>query len=280
MRGMRYNAENCFYNGHKMLGYKPEAGKKANRKIIVDPDTAPIVQRIFTDYAAGKQLQVIANELNAQGLRTVQGKKFTVNSLRHFLHNDAYTGVYRYSDIVIEDGIPALVSKELFEQAQKRFAENKRKGSQIAAELSDSDAPRYWLTGKLYCGYCGESMQGVSGTSHTGKKHYYYYCSGQRKHQCEKSPVRKDIIENAVESALHDILANPENAFRIADAAVGYYTSHYKDLSYLDGLEAGLRDTQKAFNNLVKAIEMGIFSETTQQRLTELKNGKRTYKTA
>ena len=24
VRGMRYNAENCFYNGHKTLGYKPE----------------------------------------------------------------------------------------------------------------------------------------------------------------------------------------------------------------------------------------------------------------
>ncbi len=64
MRGMRYNAENCYYNRHKMLGYRPEEGKKANRKILVDPDTAPIVQRIFTDYAAGKQLQAIANELN------------------------------------------------------------------------------------------------------------------------------------------------------------------------------------------------------------------------
>lgn len=100
-------------------------------------------------------MQVIANELNAQGLRTVQGKKFTVNSLRHTLHNDVYTGVYRYSDLVIENGIPALVSKELFEQAQERFSENKRKGAQVASGLVDVESSRYWLTGKMFCSYCG-----------------------------------------------------------------------------------------------------------------------------
>lgn len=275
VRGMRYNAENCFYNGHKMLGYRPEEGKKANKKILIDPDTAPIVQRIFADYAAGKRLQVIVNELNEQGLRTIHGKQFTVNSLRHILHNKAYIGVYKYDDIVIENGIPALVSKELFEQVQEMFALNKRKGAQIAAELADYEAPRYWLTGKLFCGHCGESMQGVSGTSKTGKKHYYYYCSGQRKHKCDKHPIRTDIIEKAVEDIIHDILANSENAIKIADAAVDYYNTHYNDTSYIDSLEAALQETQKSLDNLVKAIELGIFSETTQQRLTELENRKK-----
>ena len=69
---------------------------------------------------------------------------------------------------------------------------------------------------------------------------------------------------------LHDILENPENAFRMADATVGYYNSHYGDSSYPDGLEAALKDIQKALNNFNKAIEMGIFSESTQQQLSEL----------
>ncbi len=84
-RGMIYNAENCFYNGHPTLGYKPEEGKKASKKILIDPDTAPVVQRIFADYAGGKPLQVIMNELNDDGLRSVKGKKITINSLRNIL---------------------------------------------------------------------------------------------------------------------------------------------------------------------------------------------------
>lgn len=274
-RGMRYNAENCLYNGHPTLGYKPEEGKKANKKILINPDTAPIVQRIFADYAGGKPLQVIVNELNNDGLVTVQGKKFTVNSLRHILHNEAYIGTYKHGDIVIENGIPALVSKELFRQVQERFVKNKRRGAQTAAGLEEASAPRYWLTGKLFCGYCGDSMQGVSGTSKTGAKHYYYYCKEQRKHHCTKKPVKKDMIENAVLQVLYGILANSENSFRLATEAVAYYEENYKETNYMDALEAELKDTQKALDNLVKAIEMGIFSETTQKRLMELENRKK-----
>lgn len=274
-RGMRNNAENCLYNGHPTLGYKPEEGKTANKKILIDPDTAPIVQRIFADYAGGKPLQVIVNELNNDGLVSVKGKKFTVNSLRHILHNEAYIGTYKHGEIVIENGIPALVSKDLFTQVQAQFAKNKRKGAQTAAGLNDDNAPRYWLTGKLFCGYCGESMQGVSGTSKTGAKHYYYYCKQQRKHNCTKKPVKKDIIENAVLNVLYGILANSENAFRLADEAMAYYEANYKETNYMDALEAELKDTQKALDNLVKAIEMGIFSETTQKRLMELENRKK-----
>ena len=275
VRGMRYNAENCYYNGHKMLGYKPEEGKKANKKILIDPDTAPIVQRIFAEYAAGKQLQIIANELNEQGFRTVLGKQFTINSLRHILHNEAYIGTYKYADIIVKNGIPAIVSEELFEKVQSMFELNKRVSVHMTSEQASYGPPRYWLTGKLFCGYCGNSMQGVSGTSKTGKKHYYYYCSGQRKHQCNKSPIRQDIVENIVKHAIYDILANSDNSIRIADEASYYYSTHYNDTSYIDSMKAELKNVENSLNNLVKAIEQGIFSETTMQRLTELENQKK-----
>ncbi len=34
----------------------------------------------------------------------------------------------------------------------------------------------YILREKLVCGYCGKSMQGDYGRSHTGKLFYYYVC--------------------------------------------------------------------------------------------------------
>lgn len=115
-------------------------------------------------------------------------------------------------------------------------------------------------------------MQGASGTSKTGAKHYYYYCKEQRKHHRTKKPVKKDMIENAVLQVLYGILANSENSFRLATEAVAYYEEDYKETNYMDALEAELKDTQKALGNLVKAIEMGIFSEITQKRLMELEN--------
>ena len=83
------------------------------------------------------------------------------------------------------------------------------------------------------------------------------------------------MIEKAVLSVLYDILADSENSFRLATAAVEYYEEHYKKTDYIGSMEAELKDTQKALDNLVKAIEMGIFSETTQKRLMELEARKR-----
>lgn len=270
-RGMRYNAENALYNGHKMLGYKVDADKH----YVIDETTAPVVQRIFDDYISGKGLKTIVRELNEQGVRSIRGTEFTINSLRAILHNEAYIGIYRFSDIVIEGGMPTLVTKEQFEAAQARFALNKRKGAQIASGVKEEDAPRYWLTGHLYCGDCGETMQGVSGTSRTGTKHYYYYCAGQRHRRCKKKPIKKKVIEQMVAALLKAILQDAENRASLAVDAAEYYKNRYVDTGYLEGLEAELKETQKALNNLIRAIEQGIFSETTQERLTELESRKK-----
>jgi len=266
MRGVRYNAQNALHNGHKILGY----AKGADKKYIVDPEKSPVVQRIFADYASGKSLQQIANELNQQGITTARDGKFTVNGLRSVLHNDAYLGIFRYSDIVVEDGMPVLITQELFDQVQARFAENKRKGAQVANGLNEDNSPRYWLTGKLFCGECGNSMQGVSGTSKTSAKHYYYYCSGQRKHQCNKKHVKKYIIEELVTKLLSGIISDSENLASLAVETADYYKQYHADTGYLEGLESQKKQTEKGLANILKAIEQGIFSETTQTRLLEL----------
>nr|WP_091008111.1 recombinase family protein [Parafannyhessea umbonata] len=102
------------------------------------------------------------------------GQRFTINGLRSVLHNDAYIGVYKYAGHVIEGGMPAIIERDLFERVQRKFKENKRGGAPRRAILTDcdEDTPRFWLTGKLYCGNCGEPMWGISGTSKTGAKHY------------------------------------------------------------------------------------------------------------
>lgn len=270
-RGMRYNAENGLYNGNKMFGYTVDGEKH----YVIDPATGPIVQRIFADYAAGKRNKDIIDELNSQGIRTIRGGQFTVNSLRSILQNRAYTGLYKFGDIEVKGAIPALVSEELFEKVQTRFTLNKRLGAQKANMVDETGAPRYWLTGHLYCGHCGESMQGVSGTSRTGAKHYYYYCSAQRHRKCEKKPVKKTLIEWLVVQLLKEVLNNSENLASLAVDAAAYHEKYYKSTGYIDSLVAEQKANQKALDNLVKAVEMGIFSESTQQRLVELEDRKK-----
>lgn len=271
-RGMDYNAQHALYNGHKLFGYGVD---KSTKRYIVDPDTAPFVQRMFAEYAEGKAMQTICDELNAQGLRTTRGAKFGVKTMNKMLQNRAYIGEYRHGDIVVEGGMPVLVDEETFEKVQRKFAENKRKGSQRARGMDENDAPRYWLTGKVYCGKCGNTLQGVSGTSGTGRTYYYYYCSAQRRKQCTLKKVRKEKLEDAVTMILRSILHDSENLMSLAVDAAAYYEKNYRDTGYLDGLEAKRREVEKSLANLVKVIESGLISETVTERLVQLEEQKR-----
>lgn len=266
-RGVRYNAEHCLSNGHKIFGYRTDEHKR----YVIDEGTAPFVRRAFNMYADGKPLQEIADEFNRQGVRTARGGKFNVHGLRRILKNDRYIGIYRCGDVVVEGGMPPIVDKVLFDSVQARFAENKRLGSQRARGCDEDGSPRYWLTGKLYCGECGHSMQSTSGTSMTGVTHYYYGCGEHlKRHGCKKRNARKEAVEDLVTQILSCILDDTEMLASLAVDMSAYYKGTYGDGKYLDGLRAELRETEKALRNIVKAVERGAFSELLQARLSEL----------
>lgn len=270
-RGMDYNAQHALYNGHRLFGYDVD---RSTKKYIPDPNTAPFVQWAFKEYASGKPLKAIAEEMNAQGLRTPRNAKFSVNMLNKMLKNRAYIGEYHHGDITVAGGMPVLVDEATFDRAQRRFAENKRKGSQRAHGMDGSDAPRYWLTGKLYCGECGSTMQGVSGTSKTGRTYYYYYCSAQRRKECHLHKARKRDLEDMVLFALHNIVDDEENVTALALDAAEYYEKSHDDTAYLEALEAKRREVEKSLANLVKVIERGVLSDTVTERLAQLEEQK------
>ena len=138
-------------------------------------------------------MQELVNLLNSRGMRSIRGGKITLNIMNHLLKNRRYMGEYSYRDVVKEDGIPAIVPKELFERVQERLAKNKKAPARHKAEDD------YLLTTKLYCGKCGSFMVGESGTSHTMKVHRYYRCVNTKKKKlCDKKAVKKDWIEELV----------------------------------------------------------------------------------
>ena len=122
-RGERENALQCKYNGGVVpLGFT--IGKE-DRLYHIDPETAPIVQEIFSRYADGEPAEKIAASLNERGLRTRTGKPFVKNSFFQIFRNRRYIGEYRYKDIVTPGGIPAIVDKDLFDRVQQRFEQNR-----------------------------------------------------------------------------------------------------------------------------------------------------------
>lgn len=268
-RGQRYNAERALSNGHRIFGFTVDTEKR----YIADPETAPIVTQIFDDYAHGVSMQKIADRLNAQGVRTTRGYRFTPKNLNKILKNRAYIGEYAYGEFVIEDGMPRLVEDDVFDEVQRRFAINKRRGAKTKAELAaqGDDAPDYWLTGHAYCLTCGGPMEGVSGTSKTGRKYRYYYCLNQRKKQCTAKTVRKDEFEARVEEIVESFLAEPEMLASLAvDLADHYQKTHGRGDEILKALEARRTDVEAKLANFVKAISQGIFNSTTADAMNAL----------
>lgn len=271
-RGQRASAAKAqSTGGNRPLGYKTGPDKK----FIIDPETAPTVRLIYDLYAQGQTMAQIIRTLNDKGLRTLRGRPFTNNSLRTLLKNEKYIGVYTYKDeIRIENAIPPIVEPEVFYKVQEMLKYNQK-----AAAHKNSKAD-YLLTEKLFCGQCGAMMVGVSGTSKTGAAHHYYYCTEKRKKRCSKRPVRQIWIENLVLECVIALIQNEELLEFIAENTYQYYLTQNTETAYTESLQKTLNDVEKSISNLIRAMEAGIFNESTKQRMEELDNQKAELKTA
>ena len=140
----------CRFLGHKLLEYR----KSKDNKYEIDPNIAPIVVRIFDYYVNSLVMQEVADKLNSQRLKTMINWRFNANGLYGTLTNYKYTGIWRYGEIEIKDGMPAIISEETFDKAQKLLRKKKKTKNYERLETRH----RYWLTGKLFCSHC-ESLR-------------------------------------------------------------------------------------------------------------------------
>ena len=80
------------------------------QKLVIDPVTAPLVREIYQRYADGEIVRTIVEDFNRRGLKTKSGKPFSPNSFNRILKNRKYIGEYRYQDVIIPSGVPAILS--------------------------------------------------------------------------------------------------------------------------------------------------------------------------
>jgi len=260
VRGMTENALKCKYNGGTMpIGYVIDA----DQCFQIDPLTAPFVLEAYKRYDEGATMTQIRDWLNAQGMKNSRGQAITYNNIQRLLNNRRYIGEYSYRSIVVPDGIPMIVPKELFDRVQEKLAKNKKAPARHKAEDD------YLLTTKLFCGHCGAYLCGESGTSRTGLVHHYYKCVSVKKKrtECHKKPVRKNWIE--------DIVVRETMKMLMDDAAIEAIVSKLMELQDKENVnlplyERQLHETETAINNLLNAIQQGILTKSTKARLEEL----------
>ena len=259
IRGQTENAlKGKCTGGTGTIGYKIDEDKFYH----LDPLTSPLVLEAFQRYDNGEKMVEIVNFLNDKGVRNMQGGKMTHSSVNTMLKNRRYIGELSFRDIVVPDAIPAIVPKDLFDRVQKRMDKNKR-----APACGKADE-EYLLTTKLFCGKCGALMFGESGTSATGRTYYYYKCANvKRRKGCNKKTVQKEWLEDLVVRETMKLIQDDVVIDKIVQLVMDVQNQENTTIPLL---EKQLREVNKKLDNLMKAIEDGLYTRTTKERLEAL----------
>ena len=116
-------------------------------------------------------------------------------------------------------------------------------------------------------------MFGESGTSRTGEVHRYYKCATAKKHKgCKKKTVRKQWLEDLVVNQTMQLVRN--------DAVMESIIAKVMELqdrenTNLPLYEKQLRDAESGIQNMLNAIQAGILTSSTKERLEQLEETKR-----
>ena len=224
-RGMKENATRGAYQARPPLGYKVvEHGKPP----VIVPEEAKIVQIIFKKYVyEGMGFFDLARYLNSLGFKTSHGKAFERRSIEYIIQNPSYCGKIRWNrtenatnrikdkdEWIISDGMqPAIISKDLFDAAQKRLAATYRpKGKR------PSSTYKHWLSGLLKCPACGRTMTACTMRRANGEKYSYFTCYGYSKGKCLKpNGISSLTLEKEVLSSIKEVLDTEDIVYELRE---------------------------------------------------------------
>lgn len=249
-RSMEVNARRGKLQATPSFGYRVEDGK-----LIPRPDEAPLVQKIFSDFIAGKGLYPIARELNAMGIKTHRGNKFENRTIEYIIRNPVYIGKLRWNpsgrtrrDFANENIILAdsdhqpLITPEIWDAAQRRMDEVKAQWGYKARPTTEL---KHWLSGLVRCSSCGATL--------IFSQPHYYKCSSYAKGRCTQSQhIKAELLAEAlIEKMEGDLISS-----RRVDCDVTYTRqSGGADLARMEG---SLKQLQSKKARLQEAYLAGV----------------------
>ena len=154
-RGMRHKIRLGIWPVQAPLGYLNE---KISKTITVDPVRSKIIKKCFEMFATGKHSFVsISKYLFSLKVTTHLGGKLNTTTIKKMLSNRFYLGVLNYKGELHKGIHKPIISKQLFDLAQKQIARFER------PRYNGHDFP---FIGLARCGECGGA---VTAESHSRK---------------------------------------------------------------------------------------------------------------
>ena len=214
---LKWGIRKRFEHGGYKVAVAPYGYHREGVELVIDPEEADIVRRIFRESLEGAGSRRIARGLNESGIPSPRGGEWTQKTVRHILGNPAYTGdslyqkSYRDGDFrqrinrgeldqfLDEDHHEAIISREDFGKAAAMARLGAEcGGSEDMDARPDHDAKRrkrYGLSGRLTCATCGRTMYRNVSKSKTAT----YACG------CKGGRVPEESIKNAFLTCLNKL---------------------------------------------------------------------------
>nr|WP_158305877.1 recombinase family protein [Anaeromyxobacter sp. Fw109-5] len=284
--------------------WRPRAGSRPRRAASAPSrhsrrrrSPAGVVRRIFQLYAESHGLKQITSLLNEEGVpapyddayRKQGGRGWGPGTIRFMLKNERYIGrsvwkermwvtdpatgarTYRMRGedecVTTEQSHLAIVSKELWDRVQARFAE--RKVAKGRARGSGSNG--HLLTGLLRCGECGSTMRVVSVKWKAGRAYANFGCSAPHRKGaaiCGNGLVISERkLNRAVIEELRKLLASKEIQTRFVDGFTKRLQHKSPRTIASAALEAEVKAQEARVRNVTAAIARSGFSEALAEQL-------------
>ena len=161
----------------KRIGAKPFGYDIVNKRLVIDPQKADVVKRVYKLIAEGYSTKQVVEILKQEGITTNTGRSFDTRAVRLLVQNKGYTG--KKDDSIY----PPIVSRELYLEANQQLKSIPNCGGKRS----------YSLSGKIICSKCGNNM--VIGMK---KDRAAAIVSKGMSKTCKCSSIRLDYIEDIV----------------------------------------------------------------------------------
>ncbi|BAV65369.1 recombinase family protein [Sphingobium cloacae] len=191
-KGMNEKAAQGYWPTLAPLGYRNVRSDSGKKVIEIDPETAPIIIKLFDLCATGNySMKELAGKAGELGLKYRRSRKpIGTSTLLYVLRNRIYTGSYEWHGKLYRGLHQPIVSLETWENAQEII--DGRSAANLRAKPVE-----FTYTGLMTCRHCGCAVVAEL----KKKKYIYYHCSGF-KGKCPEPYVRQEALDTHFENLL------------------------------------------------------------------------------
>lgn len=203
--GQKRRMEQGIVFGRNLIGYNVRNGELA-----INEEEVPVVRAIFHKYTnEGKGTHVIARELSEEGLRPKRVKLWSATVILRALRNEKYVGdlcqkktftpnylthAKKYNRgneemVYLKDHHEPIIDRDLWNRTQEELLRRAP-----TEEMKSKHSNRYWCSGKLYCGMCGQRYVSRTKKLKNGTTYKAWRCYAAANHGTSKVSEDGEVI--------------------------------------------------------------------------------------